>query len=264
MNNNKSAITQSLAAYLSHKPFFYGFIRPQEVHYFRKFSKYIKPPVLDFGADDGFFAQLAFKTPLEYGLDLPGTGLDSDRAKKTYTHRLFYDGGSIPLKDNSAQTVVSNCVFEHVADIKLSFQEMFRVLKPGGYLVATMLTATWEDYLIGGQVIGKSYRDFLRQQQVHKNLFSLDSWSHLYNQTGFKVIRKAGYISSSTAMYLEISHYLAIPQLLGYKLFGKWLLLNRSGLANAISKVVARDVSVLPEKAACIFLIAQKPDPDEA
>lgn len=54
------------------------------------------------------------------------------------------DLGKIELDDNSVDLIMSRSVFEHIQDPSAVYQEMFRVLKPGGRLV--FLTANLWDY----------------------------------------------------------------------------------------------------------------------
>ena len=47
-------------AYLRERPLFFSLIRPQEAALFRAFGAFIRRPLLDVGAGDGFFARLTF------------------------------------------------------------------------------------------------------------------------------------------------------------------------------------------------------------
>jgi SAM-dependent methyltransferase len=46
---------------------------------------------------------------------------------------ILGDIDNIPLKDNYADVVVSNCVLNLVPDKKKAFKEIYRILKPGGH-----------------------------------------------------------------------------------------------------------------------------------
>jgi SAM-dependent methyltransferase len=48
---------------------------------------------------------------------------------------ILYDGRQIPLESSQFDVVYSVLVFEHIQDIRLTFQEIARVLRPGGSLV---------------------------------------------------------------------------------------------------------------------------------
>lgn len=66
-------------------------------------------------------------------------GLDVDPAiaeNPGLDEALVYDGSTFPLADASIDLIVSNYVFEHIADPKAFASEIARVLKPGGWLCA--------------------------------------------------------------------------------------------------------------------------------
>jgi len=51
---------------------------------------------------------------------------------------LFWDGFTIPLEDNSVDTVLATELFEHCANTDIILKEVFRVLKTGGNLIFTV------------------------------------------------------------------------------------------------------------------------------
>jgi len=75
---------------------------------------------------------------LEYADTLdPGTSPEIARLSKDPDVTL-YDGGKIPLPDASFDVVFSNQSLEHVQDCNLSFSEIARVLRPGGFLIGSV------------------------------------------------------------------------------------------------------------------------------
>lgn len=252
-----SLLNKVARAYAAHKPFFYTYIRPQEACLFFKHRHLLKPPVLDFGCDDGFFAQLAFNTPLAYGLDLPGTGINSRLAQQVYSRRLVYAGNHIPLSQNRVNTIVSNCVFEHISHLNFSLSEMHRILKPGGYLLTTVMTNVWDKNLIGRRFLGPIYANWLQRQQVHLNLLSLKEWQNRFKQAGFKVKKVEGYLSPPLAKKLELNHYLSLPQLLLHTLSGRWSLISPHLSLNQLT-ALSRDLYSSPSESGALFFLAQK------
>lgn len=55
--------------------------------------------------------------------------------KMGYTNVVFVQGDieNLPLENNSADVVVSNCVLNLVPDKQKAFSEIYRILKPGGH-----------------------------------------------------------------------------------------------------------------------------------
>jgi 2-polyprenyl-3-methyl-5-hydroxy-6-metoxy-1,4-benzoquinol methylase len=258
-------LKEATRAYLTKKPFFYGFIRPQEVYFFRAFSHLISSgTVLDFGADDGFFASLALPGHSRLiGLDLPGTGLNSPLAKKIYATRHTYNGSTIPLKSNSVDHLISNCVLEHVTDIKLSLSEHYRVIKPGGFALHTVMSSQWNQNLLGGKLVGKPYLNWLARKQVHRQLHSHARWFTLFQESGFQIHAVYGYLNPTVSKLLELSHYLALPQLILHHLTGSWTPLNSPTLSHSLTRALTfftqKDVFTPPDQASALCLILKKP-----
>jgi SAM-dependent methyltransferase len=98
--------------------------------------------VLDYGCGEGDIVEAA----AEQGISIRGVDAfyAGNRAREVVAERgllgkLVFElekDGTIPFEDGSFSLVVSNQVFEHVQDLDLVLREIFRVLKPGGMLLA--------------------------------------------------------------------------------------------------------------------------------
>ncbi|MDH7476279.1 MAG: class I SAM-dependent methyltransferase [Microgenomates group bacterium] len=212
--------------YLENRPAFFSFIRPQEAFYFYKNQDLIKSPVLDFGCGDGFFANLVFgKGKIDVGLDLINNPRVNEALKnKIYKKIILYDGLKIPYKNNHFKTVISNCVLEHIPKIDFSLKEIYRIIKPNGYFLTTVMTDNWEKYMFGKKILGKKYLEWLRKKQEHFNLLSFNQWSNKFKKIGFKIEKIDGYIDKKNAQFLELMHFVSFDSLVSYQLFKKWVL----------------------------------------
>ncbi len=97
--------------------------------------------ILDVGC--GFGGTLEYLQQNHEGLNLHGLNIDSRQLKRAKSHctinkqkTQFYqaNGCQIPFKDQSFDNVLAvECIF-HFPDRAQFFEEVFRILKPGGYL----------------------------------------------------------------------------------------------------------------------------------
>jgi len=211
--------------YLENRPLFYSLIRPQEALLFYQNKKYLKPPILDFGCGDGFFAKTVFgKKKIDIGLDLKNSRADEAEKNKIYKKIIYYDGEKIPFPDNYFSTIISNCVLEHIPNLKKSLKEIKRVLKPDSYFLTTVMTNKWEDYLFGKKIFGQRYIKFMRKKQIHFNLLSKNEWVSHLKKAGFQQIKTIYYLTKKQSGWLDILHYFSLPSLLTYRLTDHWII----------------------------------------
>lgn len=99
--------------------------------------------VVDLGSgagNDCFVARsLVGETGLVIGIDMTEAMIEKARqnaAKLKYSNLQFRLGDieNMPLPNNIADVVISNCVLNLVPDKQKAFREIYRVLKPGGHL----------------------------------------------------------------------------------------------------------------------------------
>ncbi len=129
---------------------------------------YLKGKMLDFGCGSKPYKHLI--TVDEYiGLDIENSG--HDHKQKNEQIDIFYDGKIIPFDANHFDSLLSTEVFEHVFNIDEVISELFRVIKPGGYLVITI------PFAIGEHEIPY---DFAR--------YTSFGITHLLNKAGFEIM----------------------------------------------------------------------------
>ena len=205
--------------YSSHRPYFLAFVRTLEISHFLRSSP-LKGNVLDFGCGDGFFLQMLAKYYPQLFKNSKIIGLDLSKYKnKIYHSTVSYDGKVLPFKTKSIDNIISNCVFEHVPNLELSVNELYRILKPNGIMVCTVMSNYWNDYC-------RLPNWFWDKAQVHHNLYTQEKWQQTFEKAGFKVKIVKGYLNKRQSQFVEIGHFLSLPYLVSKLIFNKWHYFN--------------------------------------
>jgi ubiquinone/menaquinone biosynthesis C-methylase UbiE len=99
--------------------------------------------VLDFGCGDGRYAKdlMAMGADSVSGIDISPDMIDLAKQNEIPGLSFFVaDGAKLPFEENSFDIVFSNFVMHYFANVNLPISEICRVLKPGGYFIATYNT----------------------------------------------------------------------------------------------------------------------------
>ncbi len=96
--------------------------------------------ILEIGGGTGYQAQIL----AQLGLDVVAIDLPTSQYKNHLVHPVMsYDGIQLPFADQSFNAVFSSNVLEHVEDLGTLHQEIRRVLKPNGFGLHVMPSASW-------------------------------------------------------------------------------------------------------------------------
>ena len=251
MKKLSSIITQ----YLKERPSFYAFLRSQEAYFFYQRIKEMKKPILDFGCGDGFFASTIFKKKfIDVGLDLPSSRINESPKTQIYEKTKIYNGAAIPFKNDTFETIISNCVFEHIPHIEKSVKEMHRITKKNGLLMTTVMCSSWSDNLLGGKLFGKIYINWFNKIQHHVSLFSKQEWVNLFTTSGYEIVESVDYLYEKASRKTEVYHYLSFFSLVTYLLFKKW------NIFSFVSQKKVQEIEKLLQKdnknpSACFFVL---------
>lgn len=129
-----------------------GFTRRSgTIQFYGRVNALLRPDmtVLDFGAGRGLLSEmenpffrnlctLRGKVSRVIGVDVDDAVLENPVVDEAHV----FDGKHVPLPDGSVDLVLSDHVFEHIADPAAAAAELDRLLKPGGWICARTPAST--------------------------------------------------------------------------------------------------------------------------
>ena len=170
---------------------------------------------IDLGCDDGAWTLSVAK--VANAISVHGLEIVEKRAKLAKNRGVNVVIGDLnqqlDFEDEYFELIHANQVIEHVADVDHFAQEVFRVLRPGGYaIISTENASSWHNIfaiLLGWQMFsltnmsGKGggvgnpfalHRGTTHEYKswTHKTIFSLRGLSEFFAIHGFEVIKTAG------------------------------------------------------------------------
>jgi len=189
-------------------------------------------PTLDVGCGDGHFAAACLGRQLEAGID-PNPE-SATEAARSGAYRLVLNGSAaqLPFPDGSFNSVVSNCVLEHIPPLAETLGEIDRVLRPGGKLVITVPSERFADSLFWPQALravglhgpAAAYGRWFNVISRHFHTYSQEGWTARLEAAGLTVTRWTSYLRPDAMAIFDLSHYYGVPTLVSKRLTGRWIL----------------------------------------
>ena len=119
-----------------------GYLSPKKISsFYIKFAKDNDTPILDLGAGTGLVGELinVNKKKEIIGIDISSEMLNEAKQKNCYSSLIEADiTKKIPLKNNSIGAVVSAGTFTHGHVGPDAFDELLRIVRPGGLFVLSI------------------------------------------------------------------------------------------------------------------------------
>ena len=219
--------------HLSSLPYFRGFLRAVEDRFYQELD--LQRPILDLGSGDGHFASVAFEHQLDVGLDPWLAPMEEARQRNAYRLLVLGEGARIPCRDQLFSTVTSTSVLEHVPKLTSVFQEVARVLKPGGQFIFCVPNHRFPKALWGRRFLskihllglGSAYSRFFNRIARHAHTDPPEVWENRLSDAGFDLIQTWDYFPPEALTILEFGHPLGLPALISKKLLGRWVLIPK-------------------------------------
>lgn len=193
----------------------------------------LRHPVLDIGTGDGHFAWATYEEPLDAGVDVLWRDLrEASERPGVYRSVVCASATALPFRDESFNTVISNCVIEHIPNIEATLGEIYRVLAPGGTFATTLPSEHFPDLLLGSTLLrrlglrwlARVYGDFFNRISHHYHVYSPELWARKLSGVGFHVVEQRYYFSADAHRAFDLCHYLSVPNLISRGLVGRWVL----------------------------------------
>jgi ubiquinone/menaquinone biosynthesis C-methylase UbiE len=223
-------------------------------------------PVLDLGCGDGYFAKSVFGH-LQAGVDLNSEEVANAQERGIYDQALVASATELPFKDRTFNTVISNCVMEHIPDIDSVLSEVYRVLKPGGRLLTTVPSEYWDGDSfyqrvfngVGFNQAAQWYNRTLNKVSKHYHVDDSKVWKKRIEKAGLKLQKSEYMIPIRTFHSFERWFIPAIPSKIFKALFKRWLLWPRIWEPSFFSWWFKDLLKAEDKIGACYFLVAIKP-----
>lgn len=120
--------------------------------------------------------------------------LDDETVAKTGIEYIVYDGGTIPLDAGTFDLIWSHTVYEHLRYPKVTVDETFRLLKPGGVALHhidlrdhLVLDENNPDTFNNLQYSQKLFKKMTWNRSIYVNRLRISEWIKLHEGAGFEV-----------------------------------------------------------------------------
>jgi ubiquinone/menaquinone biosynthesis C-methylase UbiE len=201
-----------------------GSLRPRLYAFEERLGELAQPPatVLDFGCGTGNLA--GHLSACGYALsacDISSKMVEWARKSKhgasATWHVLPADWRELPFASNTFDAIVASSVFEYLTGIDMTLAEFRRILKPGGFLIATVpnnrhVVRKLENFLRPMAAIANKMPALNRIQKLDsyatylhcsRNRMPLDEWFAIGNRARFEAVgRDRSHASKAVLVFL--------------------------------------------------------------
>lgn len=229
----------------------------------------LEHPILDLGCGFGEFAGVFSESTIEVGVD---TSKDIVAAAHNarYSQLLVADARELPFKDGTFNSVISISVIEHIEGAERVFPEVYRVLKPGGAFVFTVVTAAINDTLVVPDLLRRVGLDALAELYIkvyhlafkHVTLIGVERWKEFASAAGFSLERVEGTMSRRQLFCFEAGLPTALLTQLSKVILGRRLPFQsrlRARFLYLLGTRVLRLFKDSDRSLANVIMVAQKP-----
>lgn len=187
------SVEQVFHGYVANAPLSYALFRAAELMPLAR--RRLQSPILDLGCGVGDFAAMAVNGTLDMGVDCHRGRIARTARRGDYRQLLCADARCLPFPSSTFETVISISALEHMADPANVLVEAFRVLRPGGVLLATVVLDDIHQYLFYPTLLNRArlhwpamvYQRLHNWAFTHRTLMPAGIWLEWVKQAGFSM-----------------------------------------------------------------------------
>jgi SAM-dependent methyltransferase len=187
----------------------------------------IRRPILEVGCGSGVVPEL-LGLRVDLGIDLSAESARRAASRgNTYVETRCTDIHALVNEEQRFETILANCVLEHVVDLEQVLLTCRELITPLGVLVATVPLRSMNDHLL---YRGARYSELRRRQLIHHNLLSAAEWEDRLANAGFSPISVRPYLSGRGCRRWDLVDFPGTIGLGRYRLSSGARLAIRSGV----------------------------------
>lgn len=153
--------------------------------FLKRYTPYYKGNLVDLGCGEAPYKEFLLQYATHY------TGVDwSNTRHNTHADVISDLNTKIELPNNSADTIVSFSVMEHLCEPQIFLNESFRILKPNGYLIVQVPFQWW---------IHEQPYDYFR--------YTPYGLKHLLEKAGYDVVEIVPQAGFFTMMAMKVNYF---------------------------------------------------------
>lgn len=185
--------------------------RAAELAHLEKILKKYPPflLMLDLGCAEGKIGGMLFEGKGIYGLDNCWDLIRKNNGRNnTYKGLVLADAHQMPFRGDYFSCVFSNCVVEHIADLKVLLSQVHSILNPRGLFVFSVPSNKFGDFLFFSVLFKKLrlkkladwYSKKRNSMLLHFHCYGHDKWREELANNDFTMLEYAYYLPKRSVM----------------------------------------------------------------
>jgi SAM-dependent methyltransferase len=151
----------------------------------------LQGPVLEIGCGEGGVGAALFSR-VDDAVDINERAVARAAQLQEYVRVHLMNAAQLELGERRYNTILANCVLEHIPEIHAVLRCASKYIAPSGFLVATVPLREMNNWL---SVQSQEYAESRRIRLTHVNLWTQDEWASAIVDAGFKTVDFIPYLT---------------------------------------------------------------------